>query len=521
VINRFTLCGILSQQASPGHTIAGNYIGTDASGNTAAGNGIGICIWGESTDNTIGGTTESARNVISGNDHTGVQIRGFDATGNTILGNYIGTDVSGTMALGNRSIGVRLHGASGSTIGGLNPAARNLISGNGVTGVVPSAGIMLSDATGNSIVGNYIGTDVTGNVALRNSTDGIFLTLGASNNTIGGTEEGAQNVISGNGGDWGGAGIRIMSWMTPAEDTSGNTILGNYIGTDATGTAALGNVSQGIVIDDASNNIVGGAAAGAGNVISASGVGVWIGEWDGVNGNLVLGNLIGTDVTGTENLGNQDGGVLVFGARNTIGGTSDGEANTIAFNGRFGVMIHGSSTYPNSLTQNTILGNSIFSNDGLGIDLTLDDDPAVGPDGPTPNDPVDPDFGPNLLQNFPELSDAVLEFGRIRVDGTLTSLPNTTFRLHYYANTEMDPSGYGEGEIYLGETTVYTGGAGTALFSANINVAPPPGSFITATATDPDGNTSEFSAAVELVQGSATVPGLGGVGLVVLTVLLT
>lgn len=458
------------------HRVQGNYIGVDRTGVSALPNAQdGVHIFSYyytgadgllTTRNQIGGTAPGEGNLISGNQQSGVAINGDFANNNVVQGNYIGTDVSGTLDLGNSGDGVRIDNSPSNTIGGVTAGARNIISGNNSDGVE----LRGPAASGNLILGNYIGTDVSGALDLGNSANGVFFEY-APNNTIGGTTASARNVISGN--DF--CGLTILGGIS-----SGNLVLGNFIGTDVTGTLDLGNSSNGVFINSASNNTIGGTTAGARNVISGNdsdGIGIFL---DGASGNLVLGNFIGTDVTGTADLGNNLNGVsILLGASyNTIGGTEVGAGNVIAHNNA-GVVILGPTSVGNS-----IRGNSIHSNAGLGIDL--------GSDGVTANDPLDPDTGPNNLQNFPEIS--LFHSGTsTRVAGTLNGLANTTFTLEFFANAVADPSGYGEGQRFLGSAVVSTDAGGNASFDVTLPGASSTGEVVTATATDPNGNTSEFS----------------------------
>jgi hypothetical protein len=173
-----------------GNKVQGNLIGTDFSGKVSVGNaGVGIGI-ANASSNLIGGTTAAARNLISGNGLSGIDILAFggSAVQNQVQGNYIGTDITGTAAVGNGGDGVAITGGSNNTIGG-SALARNIISGNFTQGVGIDAGV------GNIVRGNYIGTDVTGSVALGNGSDGVILFDPASNNTIGGTTFEARNII--------------------------------------------------------------------------------------------------------------------------------------------------------------------------------------------------------------------------------------------------------------------------------------------------------------------------------------
>jgi hypothetical protein len=241
----------------------------------------------------------------------------------------------------------------------------------------------------------------------------------------------------------------------------------------------------GVSIEDAPDNIIGGTTAAERNVISGN-------DYHGVNildpgatGNIVVGNYVGTDRTGAVPLGNRNDGVHVSGAANTIiGGTEAGARNVIAGNGADGVEISGDTA-----TGNRVLSNSIFANAGVGIDL-------YGTNGSTPNDPDDPDTGPNNLQNFPILSSARKSAsGTTTVRGKLDSTLNSTFRLQFFSN----PKATDEGKTLLGSQTVSTDGSGDLSFTFSTTKAIKLGQNITATATGPGGNTSEFSAPTKVV----------------------
>jgi CSLREA domain-containing protein len=461
VISGNNLIGVqISGGGGPGNTIRGNYIGTNAAGTGDLGNSSdGIQIW-NAPSNTIGGTAAGARNVISGNNNQGILISGAAATGNIVQGNYIGTDAAGTADLGNTNDGITIDVTSNTTIGGTDAGAGNVISGNNTNGVR----IVLSNGT--TVQGNRIGTNAAGTALLGNSQFGVYIDR-APSNTIGGTTAGAGNVISGNNN----IGVLIEGLVA-----DGNTVQGNYIGTDAAGTANLGNGAHGVFINGSSDNTIGGTAAGAGNVISGNNAyGVAI---SGGFNNAVQGNLIGTDAIGSSALANANSGVFILAHNTTIGGAQAGAGNTIAFNGGPGVTVGLGG-------GNVIRGNSIHSNGGLGIDLAGD--------GVTANDPGDGDTGPNELQNFPELVSASGAGTSVLVEGTLNSTPNTDFELDFYKNDECDPSLHGEGQTFLGSTTVTTDGSGNVSFSETVPGSLPAGKFVTGTATDPNGNTSELS----------------------------
>ena len=260
----------LHVEPSDNNLVVGNFIGTDATGSAspigASSLRAGLFISGYY--NTIGGATANARNVISGNQGTGSFGNGIEVGSdrtvahNRIIGNFIGTDVTGKFALGNRN-GIS-DNASGSDIGGNALLGEgNLISGNTANGVAAAYG---------SIKGNLIGTDVTGKSSVGNG-NGIF----AAAETIGGTTQADRNVISGNG-----QGIFLIG--------GGNVVQGNYVGTDITGMVAMGNASQGIFIHNGNGDLIGG------NVIAASeGYDIRIQSSTNVS---IQGNFIGVDKTG-------------------------------------------------------------------------------------------------------------------------------------------------------------------------------------------------------------------------------
>lgn len=260
---------------------------------------------------------------------------------------------------------------------------------------------------------------------------------------------------------------------------AGISIEGSFIGTDPSGTVGRGNAGAGVTIDGL-NGTVGGATPGKRNLISGnSNQGVRLFD----SGARVQGNLIGTKKDGTTALdsgfftGNV-GGLLVPGSNNNIGGSAPGEANTIAFNTGPGIVVQSTGL------GNRILGNSIFSNRDLGIDLEgLGATPGV-----TPNDPKDPDTGANGLQNKPVLSSATTSSGKLALKGSLNSTPNRTFVVRFFSNP---PDGE-EGKRFLGQKSVTTNASGDAFFKATFAKAVPAGSTVTATATGPEG-TSEFS----------------------------
>ncbi len=406
--------------------------------------------------------------------------------GNVVEGNFIGTDPTGTQDFGN-SEGVYIFPSSdGNRIGGPLAAQRNVISGNG-RGIVVVLGSMTL------IQGNFIGTTAAGDAPLFNS---YGISIDASAVTIGGGAPGQGNLISGNFN-----GIQV-------ESGDGLTVLGNRIGTDATGTEPLGN-SIGInAVGSTTNLVIGGAAPGEGNLISANGTGVVL----DVSGAIVQGNVIGADATGTSPLGNAGPGVsLAFTATtgdNVIGGIAPGEGNLIAYNG---ISAGTSSGIFNVTQRNPIRGNSIHSNVGLGID---NNEPGALP-GVTPNDPGDADTGGNGIQNFPILTSVEIfgpQGGGTRIQGVLRSMASTTYDLDFYENPACTafPREFLEGQTYIGSGQVVTDGSGEGAFDVTLPAVVAAGARITATATDPTGNTSEFSQRIVFSMAPASGPAAGG-----------
>lgn len=450
-----------------GNVVQGNFIGTNAAGTAALPNSTGVWIpTSQLTNNLIGGTAAGAGNLISGNQN-GIIINGNNTT---IQGNLIGTDVTGTNKIPNNIAGIQAF-ATNILIGGLTPGARNVISGN------QGEGVNIRGA-GSKVQGNFIGTDITGTLALGNSSNGLSA---GDDVLIGGTAPEARNVISGNGG-FGNGNVALGANFSSGP---GVTVQGNYIGTDASGTRALGgaNPNPGIRILS-SNNKVGGTVAGVRNVISGNSIGIQVGVFSsGVVGNIIQGNFIGLNAAGTGPVPNTQQGIAISDvANNIIGGIESEAGNKIAFNGGPGITLTGGA-------GNAIRGNSIFSNNGLGIDLLVG-----GVTGVTPNDANDSDTGANNLQNFPLITSVMSSASSTTIQGSLKSIPLTTFQIDFYSNSAVDPSGNGEGAQYFNSTSITTNANGDATINVTFPVALPPARVITSTATDPNGNTSEFSA---------------------------
>lgn len=405
---------------------------------------------------------------------------------------------------------------TGLTIAGGSSTVRGLV----IRGF-PQSGIQVTGAGSNFIVGNYIGTDVSGTEASANSGNGVHV-IDSPNNFIGGPGPAARNVIAASGGE----GVRIDGALS-----TGNVIRGNYVGTAATGNAALGNSASGIYIRRAPGNLViGNLVSGntgfAGVAICGSAAFCGGGDPPGSNqasnaaGNVVQGNLIGTNADGSAALGNSGFGVSIDGAPGTVvGGPTADERNVIAHNGNDGVVV-----FNPPASGNRIRGNRIFNNAGLGIDLRQDNGEGGSIPGVTLNDlgiegPPDLDVGVNGLQNFPELEAVTPGDGSTVISGTLISTPLTTFTIDFYANDACDPSGHGEGAMLVGSIDVTTDGTGSASFSPTLALELPEGQVVTATATDPGGNTSEFSECVtvgdvNLAGGALSFDGINDIAVI-------
>ncbi len=429
--------------------VQGNLIGPDRSNVSPIGNaGDGVVLRNGTSGNHL-----DTGNVISGNAQNGLVLEGKGTDNNYVQGNFIGTNSNNATTLSNALDGVLVSDqASNNLIGGTTAAERNVISGNGSNGVqITGAG-----TRANQVQGNYIGTTTDGNFAFSNVNDGVLI-LSASDNTVGGTAPGAGNLISGNFQ----AGVSLLGVGTTA-----NQIQGNLIGVNPTQSAPVGNGGPGVRLSNgASGNLVGGAASGAGNVISGNGAyGVLIGSANS-HGNVIQGNDIGTDSGGTLPLGNASDGVAILGAStNSVGGRVPGAGNVIAFNGGTGVRVFVG-------TSNAILSNSIFANANQGIRLVS---------------------GGNQMENAPALASAS-SAGSTTITGTLASVPNSSFTIQFFASPVGDPSGFGQGKVFLGSIQVTTDNTGKVDFSASLTVAVPAGFAIAATATDPLDNTSAFS----------------------------
>jgi parallel beta-helix repeat protein len=448
------------------NTVSGNYIGLNASGTGAVPNTFaGLYLLNGAKNNVVAG------NVISGNTNEGVRIADAGTTGNVVRANYVGTTAAGNGAIGNGFGGITIYaGATGNLVGGTTAADRNVISGNGTVGLAFGD----SGTADNSAYGNFIGTDATGTGSVPNGFAGVSFTTGASGNRLGDVQPGSGNLISGNGGH----GVFVAD-----AGTTGNIIRGNLIGTSATGAPALANAYSGVAIySGAHGNVIGGAA-GARNVISGNtNYGIVI-AGAGSDSNLVQGNTVGLNAVGNGAVPNGWQGVAIYdsAALNQIGGVGLGESNLIAGNALDGIALFDAST-----RRNAFRANSIHDNGGAGIALY---------------------DGSNDAQPAPVLSSAVLGTSTA-ISGSLAAAASTLDRLEFFSSALADPSGFGEGSVYLGALNVTTNGAGNAPFTWNAAPTPRPGQFITATATNPAGSTSRFSQAVLVTTTDTDADGL-------------
>jgi len=419
---------------STGNRISGNIIGLDITGTTDITQiGGGISISSDSSQNLVGtdGDGQSddlERNIISGLGGSFTAAIAISGSDNLVAGNYIGTDITGSVSLGDTQDGVRLRSTANNNLIGTDgdgiadQAEGNLISGNGRFGIDIQGGAF------NTIAGNMIGTDINGTTALPNGYTNpqyyygtVRLGSGSNNNVIGTDGDGMNDQIEGNLI----SGNAIKGIVILGSNIFNNVVAGNKIGTDISGGSVLGNtagieVMQGAEYTRIGTNGDGLSDPAEANIISGNGdFGIRIDS----PGNVIQGNYIGTDLTGTSDLGNGTHGILINNNALGVGiGGSLEKANTIAFNKRAGIYVR--KIYPNDPNDpnNVIITfNSIYSNAEEGIDL--DDATQTGS---TPNDSGDVDTGPNDFMNYPELNYAQSITPTLTITGEIIDgLPNT------------------------------------------------------------------------------------------------
>ncbi|MEL6250875.1 MAG: hypothetical protein AAFR87_02590 [Bacteroidota bacterium] len=425
--------------------VLGNKLGVDITGTIAIGNAQGTSA-NSSREMTIGGNTAAHRNLISGN---GIGIQLYISSKSYIHGNYIGTDISGTFAIPNSSNGIYARGDS-NEIGGILPGEGNIISGNGNGGITLFGSSFENDtSTDNKIWGNLIGTDITGIAAIPNRI-GISVSNLVNKLEIGGNTANHRNIISGNTTQ----GIQVNF-------SDSTHIYGNFIGTDISGTLALGNGTNGIHINNCDYTQIGNGTLAGANIISSN-------TENGIilsNGNdstFIQHNYIGTDFSGLQYLPNNLNGIYIRlnNTNSLLGGTNAGEGNFIANNLLRGIEVNSASAL-----NHRILGNSIYGHPNPGIQLSGGNNNQAAPD----------------ITGFSGTINTT-------INGTFTSAPNTTYRLEFFSSPTS-----AQGKTFLGFSIITTDAVGNYLlnetFPLTITAAEP---ILTATATDPNGNTSAF-----------------------------
>ena len=477
-----------------GVLISGQYnlvVGSEIAGNS--GNGIEIV----GASNQIGAEYSQFRNLISGNSGAGILIDGPQAINSTIVGNWIGLSRDGSESWGNSEQGIAIKEAYGGHI------ANNVISGNLRDGInISRGGFTLPQEF--FLVGNTIGLDVEGETIVSNGRNGIEL-FEVEDVRIGDGTDTGRNVISGNVG----AGIIVIG-----ENTDNIKISGNYIGSNLSGTVALGNADHGVQIYDGPSTVtpyfspntwtpesdsriyIGGSDAEGGNLISGNGKsGIYL----DLNATdvAIVNNRIGLDATGTGALGNTHTGIQI---------NVDGEVvtemnaeiyiqgNTIAHNGLDGVSVLGDYTYGVHIYE-----NAIFANGELGIDL--------GDDGVDVNDAGDFDGGVNRRLNYPEITSVQIVDGLVNVQGSLNinSAASGTVIVDFYSADDISDNGNAYAEQHIGTYTFNADSIDSVNFDVNFDVELSSGAYITATShVISNSGTSEFATAVQLSQGNVS-----------------
>ncbi|MCB2153263.1 VCBS repeat-containing protein [bacterium] len=517
------------------NSLGGNAIGTDSVGDAAqpnVRNGVHF-LWGAHSNlvfaNTISGNTQNGVSIEHGSDDPASN----NCHDNALVDNFIGVNITGDKAMPNQGNGVYIDECTSTTIEGTSLGGC-VISGNIGHGI-EIRGVL---SKWNLIKTSIVGLDETGGAAIPNGGDGILVTRGAKENRIGGHEENVRNIISANKGN----GIHLSQEQELIAGT--NVVEYNYVGTDKTGMVGIGNEENGILVESG-GNFFGGGWYNSMLLVSGNkknGIAFMTGD---ASGNTVETCIIGLNIDQTNTIPNVENGILIEdGMQNDIGFDFVGfRKHVIAGNGQAGVVIRGRNGIPllNAKNQihnchigissdwdpagniqrgvliedssgnligghnwiwwnfgegivikgaasieNEIVGNSIKDNAGLGIDLGLN---AV-----TLNDPLDADVGPNNYANFPVIVDAhTTGTLNLFLSGTYEGLPNEKIDIDFFLNEYCDPSNYGEGYDLFATIRVTTDASGEATFSKMFPCCGEPDWFVTATATDSKGNTSEFS----------------------------
>lgn len=518
--------GVVIQGASQ-NFVQGNYIGTDPTGLASRANlGGGIRIVRDlvsaSNQNVIGGTASGAGNLISGNSGNGQAGILVDVSGlvigtsvgeNQILGKTIGLSVDGTATLGN-DIGIKLANQTNTTfVGGSIAGSRNIISGNS------TYGIQITGSTLNIVAGNFIGIDPTGLIARPNGGQPIFMD-GASNNTIGSSGVNGRNLIVGLNSNT--TGIEI------ANASNGNAVQNNWIGINASGTAALGALASGISITSNSQfNQIGGVGPGnveLGNLIGGVQTGILISGLGTIN-NSLKNNTIGLNATATAAIPNVLGVSLSGAGTNFIGGLATKERNIISgnsigisiTNGSVASQVIGnwigtdaagatSSGYPNTLygvqvinaTRTVLNGNTIVRSGTAGASTNNSGVNLVSGDTQLTRNFIHHNLGPSIVVAN---SIAKIALTQARVDGfaigNITgATANTTYSIEFFAANLQ-----GQAEQYIGLSAVATDENGEAVFEASGLGDLPPGRFLTATITGANAEGGDLLQTSELAAG--------------------
>jgi len=493
------------------NSVKGNFIGTNKDGNNFVSNHTGVMLKSSSNQNIIGGSTSAERNIISGNLEIGVYIEASDS--NMVKGNYLGPDISGnsTFMMGDSAIqgnGIELNTVSKYNIVGGPAGERNIISGNRVYGLV-----YYGNSSYNNTSGNYIGVNAAGNQRLANAT-GICVDGGSNHNIIN------NNILSGN---------KSYGIFFVTTGTYYNEFKGNFVGVNATNTDTIPNYIGIILGAGTRYNVLGGTAAGEANIISGNYYdGIEIADM-GTDHNQIIGNIIGASAPG--GFGNFNGigvatnprnntiayntisgnkymGIILFEhadsnivSNNKIGVTGNnndscgngsagiaiiqgssnniiGPGNVIAYNDTAGIILNDNNTLSNTISQNSIYKNGVSQID-------------IFPPGPNPNDPGDPDSGPNLKMNYPDIFSTGYDpvGGHTFITGMIDyNYQNPSGIIIEVFCSYTDSAGIGPCMNYLGSTIVDS--TGNWVFSAT---GITDGDSIAATATDIYGNTSEIS----------------------------
>lgn len=350
-IGKFTEAGIQATANADNLAVVCNNLGLATDGSSLASNGSnGLLVKAGASDLKVGGNTEDNRNLISGNNRDGIRLEGVTTA--TIERNYLGTDLTGMSARSNNREGASYAAIYAGKPTGLNTNSsaisirNNLIAGNDmIAGVAPiynvSSGIWLEGVATATITGNLIGTNASGTAVLRNTGYGIY-TKSATDVLIGGSTAAERNVLAGN-----------KDGINTRFGTNRLNILGNYLGTDITGTVNLGNTDNGIFLADTQNAVIGNSTAAGRNIIAGS-------QLSGIRntntpGTVITGNYVGLDVTGAVAMGNQLHGIYVQNSANVrIGGGNVADRNVVAASKVIGIFIDGATS--NTLIENNFVG---------------------------------------------------------------------------------------------------------------------------------------------------------------------